>query len=206
MLPDEDVEDDFSSDEVTNGFYAATDPPPRPRPERRRGVARYIASAVVVAGVLGIAAGMRLTAAQSEPGARASRRWLTPAQTAPLQTVGPSAAQVAAAVAPTVAPATSSSAGAPHTDKSAAPTEADAQAANEAKQASQRALERGNVALSVETGERSVELDSSDAEAWLILGAAYLQRGSAAEAHRCFASCVQLATRGPRRECAALRR
>ena len=50
------------------------------------------------------------------------------------------------------------------------------------------------------------ELDPTDAEGWLILGAAYLQRAAPQDAKRCFASCVKEATRGPRGECAALLR
>jgi hypothetical protein len=82
----------------------------------------------------------------------------------------------------------------------------DPHAALKAKQESQRALDLGKVALSIEAGERSVRLDASDAEAWLILGAAYMQHGGGAQARRSFTSCVQLAKRGPRNECAALLR
>jgi Flp pilus assembly protein TadD len=60
--------------------------------------------------------------------------------------------------------------------------------------------------MAIEQGERSVALDTADAETWLILGAAYMQRGKYAQARRCFSSCVQLAQRGARSECAALLR
>jgi hypothetical protein len=76
----------------------------------------------------------------------------------------------------------------------------------EAKHASQVALEKGRTADAIEAGERSVALDPGDAEAWLILGAAYDQRGTYAKGRACFKSCVDLATRGPRGECAALLR
>jgi hypothetical protein len=76
----------------------------------------------------------------------------------------------------------------------------------EAKHASQVALEKGRTADAIEAGERSVALDPGDAEAWLILGAAYDQRGTYAKGRACFQSCVDLATRGPRGECAALLR
>jgi Flp pilus assembly protein TadD len=84
--------------------------------------------------------------------------------------------------------------------------EPDPVAAREAKRTAQRALDRNRVALAVEAGERSVALDPTDGEAWLILGAAYQQRGTPSEARRCFASCVRLAKRGPRSECAAMLR
>jgi tetratricopeptide (TPR) repeat protein len=76
----------------------------------------------------------------------------------------------------------------------------------EAKHASQQALEKGRTAQAIEAGERSVELDPGDAEAWLILGAAYDQRGAYAKARACFQKCVDQASHGPKGECAALLR
>ena len=78
--------------------------------------------------------------------------------------------------------------------------------ATQAKQDAEKALEKGHAAQAIEAGERSVALDPTDAEAWLILGAGYDQRGAFAQARRCFATCAKVATRGPRRECAALLR
>jgi Flp pilus assembly protein TadD len=72
------------------------------------------------------------------------------------------------------------------------------------KQAAQRALERSDPAEAITLAELSVALDPTDAESWLILGAAYLQRGHASDARRCFTTCAKTATRGPRAECAAL--
>jgi tetratricopeptide (TPR) repeat protein len=76
----------------------------------------------------------------------------------------------------------------------------------EKKRASQQALEKGKLVLSIELGERAVELDPTDADSWLILGAAYLQRGDIKNARRCFSSCVGQATSGQRKECAAMLR
>jgi Flp pilus assembly protein TadD len=104
--------------------------------------------------------------------------------------------QIVAAEAPASVPAAAP----------AAAPEPDPIAARESKKVAQRALDRGKAAEAIEAGERSVALDPTDGDAWLILGAAYQQRGSAAEARRCFASCVRLGTRGPRSECAALLR
>ena len=78
--------------------------------------------------------------------------------------------------------------------------------AAEAKRAAQAALEKGRTAQAIEAGERSVDLDPTDAEAWLILGAAYDQRGTYAKARACFQRCVDEATHGPKGECAALLR
>jgi hypothetical protein len=72
------------------------------------------------------------------------------------------------------------------------------------KQTAQRALERSDPTEAITLAERSVALDPTDAESWLILGAAYLQRGQASDARRCFTTCAKTATRGPRAECAAL--
>jgi tetratricopeptide (TPR) repeat protein len=95
----------------------------------------------------------------------------------------------------------------PSAGSAPAPSESpDALEAADAKRLAQRALDRGSAAVAVEQGERSVALDPGDAEAWLILGAAYMQRGNFAKARRCFSSCVQMATRGARAECAALLR
>jgi Flp pilus assembly protein TadD len=47
-----------------------------------------------------------------------------------------------------------------------------------------------------------VALDPSDAEAWLILGAAYQEKGDAANARRSFKSCLSEGKRGPKWECA----
>jgi Flp pilus assembly protein TadD len=75
-----------------------------------------------------------------------------------------------------------------------------------AKRDAEGALEKGHTSQAIEAGERAVALDPTDAEAWLILGAGYDQKGAYAQARRSFASCAHLATHGPRRECAALLR
>jgi Flp pilus assembly protein TadD len=80
-----------------------------------------------------------------------------------------------------------------------------AQAAKE-KTASRIALERGRLGAAIEAGERSVALDPTDGEAWLILGAAYQTKGNAKDARRCYKTCIEQAKRGPRGECAAMLR
>src|SRR5262249_47877885 len=92
-------------------------------------------------------------------------------------------------------------------DKPAAvpPATSDKTAAQEKKDA-QAFLERGKIQDSIDAGERSVALDPSDGEAWLILGAAYQMKGKAAEARRCFLSCMKEGKRGPVRECQAMLR
>jgi Flp pilus assembly protein TadD len=92
--------------------------------------------------------------------------------------------------------------------ESAAPTESAATApgaptgnAKEEKAKARTFLERRKLAEAIEAGERSVALDPTDAEAWLILGAAYQEKGKNAEARRAYASCVKEGKNGPRNEC-----
>lgn len=78
--------------------------------------------------------------------------------------------------------------------------------ARRAKRESQLALEVGKVGDAIEAGERSVALDPSDREAWLILGAAYQQKGAHEDARRCFEGCLRTGTRGETWQCAAMLR
>jgi predicted Zn-dependent protease len=87
-----------------------------------------------------------------------------------------------------------------------APAEPDPKAAKKEKLASQIALERGKNDLAIESGERSVKLDPTDGEAWLILGAAYQAKGKGHDARRCFTACLKEGKRGPKSECAAMLR
>jgi hypothetical protein len=202
-LPDEDVEDVDPTEGGVERFFAGVsdaplmgmvDLPPvdtradrldsRVSGQRRRHVLRYIASAVAVSCVIGIAAGVRISAKRSAAAAES------------VQHSSKTAASIASPPAPSIAPAA----------ETADPAQAALEAAVEAKNESQRALEQRHVAASIEAGERSVALDPTDGEAWLILGAAYMQRGANGEARRCFKSCVELGTHGPQRECAAFAR
>jgi tetratricopeptide (TPR) repeat protein len=86
----------------------------------------------------------------------------------------------------------------------AAPAELDPKAAAKEKNACQNALERGKVTDAIEAGERSVVLDPTDGEAWLILGAAYQQKGDMKNARRSYRACLEQGKRGPKYECAAM--
>jgi hypothetical protein len=97
-----------------------------------------------------------------------------------------------AAVAPAADPAA-----APAVDPSADP-KAD-------KKAAQQAIERGDNKTAVEMGERVLAADPTDAEVWLIVGAAYQAMGQNGKAHEAFAECVKQGKRGPIGECRALR-
>lgn len=76
--------------------------------------------------------------------------------------------------------------------------------ASKEKEHARSALERSSLVESIGAGERSVGLDPSDAEAWLILGAAYQARGDTRNASRCFKACTERSTHGPKGECAAM--
>jgi hypothetical protein len=68
----------------------------------------------------------------------------------------------------------------------------------------QRNLERGKLVDAIAAGERSVALDPQDGEAWLLLGAAYQEKGNRVEALRCYASCLKEGKRGPLGECRSM--
>jgi hypothetical protein len=87
---------------------------------------------------------------------------------------------------------------APVADTLAAPSAA------EDKRASLRALEEWKLAEAIAAGERAVALDPTDGDAWLVLGAAYQNRGDVAGARRCYLACTKQATRGEVRECGFL--
>jgi hypothetical protein len=129
------------------------------------------------------------------------------AQRPEVPSAGPTSA-APAAVPPTAAsassvaiePAPSASAAEPAPKAVVAP----AAGATKERESSRFALERGDLGAAVSAGERSVALDPTDGEAWLVLGAAYQARGDVGEAKRCYRACVERGTRGPKSECRAM--
>lgn len=95
---------------------------------------------------------------------------------------------------------------APEPAKTAPAVAAGDKTALQEKNDARRSLERGKLADAIEAGERSVALDPTDGEAWLLLGAAYQEKGNNADARRCYASCVKEGKRGPLGECRAMLR
>ncbi|MDB4937519.1 MAG: hypothetical protein JWP87_4491 [Labilithrix sp.] len=73
-----------------------------------------------------------------------------------------------------------------------------------AREDARRLLEKGAGADAVVAARASVALDPTDAEAWLVLGAAYQLVGNMREARSAFESCTRVATRGRSWECRAL--
>ena len=213
FLPDEYVLDDVPDDVQTPTvvFAGPSDAPPGPpaapaapapqiAPAARRRYAFVAAAFLSVAVVIGAVLGARGPART-----RASISGVQPSPTSdPAPESSAATLEPPASISGTVAAPSAASLPAP-----SPPTDAEDPKVAEAKQAKQEAehaLEKGHATLAIEAGERAVALDPTDAEAWLILGAGYDQRGAYGEARKCFATCARVATRGPRRECAALLR
>jgi hypothetical protein len=73
--------------------------------------------------------------------------------------------------------------------------------ADQAKEAARAALEHGANRAAISAGERAVVMDRSDAEAWLVLGAAYQANGNVGHAKSCYDACVSHGSKGPVDEC-----
>ncbi len=124
----------------------------------------------------------------------------------------PSASAAALPTPPPIAEAPAASAG----DKSEAKPEAPAtsppadtetphaKTAAQEKRDCQVLLDRGAFGKAIDAGERSVGLDPTDGEAWLLLGAAYQSMGRVADARRSFSACLKQGKKGPLGECKAM--
>ena len=168
---------------------------------RRRAFSGHVMGVVALSVAVCIAAFVRSATGAS---AAAAATTITTATTTATTTA---AAAVAVAELPRVAPLPTQPPAAP----SAAPEAAVAPeaalapvAARAAREDARRALDRGAAAAAITAGTQSVELDPTDADAWLILGAAYQLAGKGAEARSAFYSCSKLAKRGDVGECRAL--
>jgi cytochrome c-type biogenesis protein CcmH/NrfG len=158
------------------------------RRARFRRYARWTVSACVLICVAGVARRFVVDrAALADDAPRASSAFTVAAQPSPALPV---------AAAPSELPAPS------------APAEParDPKEAKREKKAAQRALERGKLDAAIASGTRSVALDPTDAEAWLVLGAAYMEKHDTASARKAFTSCTTTATHGSKKECASMLR
>jgi hypothetical protein len=170
-----------------------------------------LAAAEHVTGALPEELAVEKTAPQEAPPAMEVA--LAPQGAAPAaELAAPPPAAVPAVPAPSELPAAPATATVPElaAAESAAPageaSAADPREALRLKKASQLALEHGRIATSIEAGENAVLLDPLDADAWLILGAAYQQKGDLGQARRCYKACVKRGQRGNRGECVAMLR
>lgn len=204
------------------------------RPEvraRRQKFARYVEIAIGISAILCVAAAVQVSRARAntQEARPAAAAMVVPAAASAPQGV---AAPDLPAVPPEAVHAQPGDkpqavfpeqAAAPAVDPAAAPNAApvaakDGAVANpalldiptktalEEKKDSRVALERGQFKKAVDAGERSVALDPTDGEAWLMLGAAYQSQGNNADAHRCFAACLKEGKKGPLSECRAMLR
>lgn len=170
--------------------------------ERRARFSRYVKWAVAGAAVLCVAAiGRTAVTSSRAPLATASKQALVAEPLAQ-----PEAKAAPAAVLPqTVAPSeeAQNAAAEPAAAEQTEPVTGDAK---EEKEKARKLLEQRKIADAIEAADRSVKLDSSDGEAWLILGAAYQEKGNMVEARKAYASCVSDAKTGPKQECAKMLR
>jgi hypothetical protein len=113
--------------------------------------------------------------------------------------LGPEAKAVAAAALGAPAPP-GAAAGTAQTDTETPP----AKTAQQEKRDAQVFLDRGAFGSAIAAGERSVNLDPTDGEAWLLLGAAYQSQGRAGDAKRSFNNCLKQGKKGPIGECRAM--
>jgi hypothetical protein len=113
--------------------------------------------------------------------------------------VPPSAAPALAAApvepAPVEAPAE------PTLEAITPPVDTNPESAEGLKRASLDALEHRKLDDAIAAGEKATLLDPTDADAWLILGAAYHDQGNFLAARRSYGACAKQATRGEVREC-----
>jgi Flp pilus assembly protein TadD len=157
-------------------------------------------------------------AAAQPPAAAAAPASAAPAQSAPAaepaaaDNAQPNAVKTAASAeskpgdTPVVAAAATASASA-SAGASAAPPEAPlapAKTAAQEKRDCQVFLDRGAFPRAIEAGQRSVALDPSDGEAWLLLGAAYQATGRKGDAKRSFSACISQGKRGPIGDCKSM--
>ncbi len=193
--------------------------------ERRERFVGYVKWAVGAAAVVCLAAVVREgviaksgTAARSDlserPAMKAADPAAAPVRPDPLPTTAPpgatessagsasaplASAEPAAALAPSATAAPAPSSASASSEK--APADPPSGDAKEEKAKARSSLERRKLAEAIEEGERSVAIDPTDGESWLILGAAYQEKGNLAEARRAYSSCVKEAKTGPRNEC-----
>lgn len=174
---------------------------------RRARLAKYVGGAVAACALLGLIAGGVRYGRNASAEVAAAHAANPVVVTAPPQPLAPEIPPPPAPADVADEPATPElPALAEESPAQAAPTGSDRDLARLAKRASHRALEIGHVVESIEAGTRSVALDPSDREAWLILGAAYLQHGEHQQAIASFQSCLKEGTRGETWQCSAMLR
>ncbi len=188
-------------------------------PQRRSAFLRYVGIAVALCAVLCLAALARMAYANRSEQAPPVTSTVSPApavvgaaSAAPAVVGGASAAaanaplpvEPVASAAPPAAPAASASAVAAAevpAEPASAPPEVPTKTALEEREAARRLLERNKLADAIEAALRSTSIDPTDADAWLLLGAAYQASGKSADARAAYGTCAKEAKKGSVREC-----
>jgi hypothetical protein len=165
-------------------------------PERRKKLTNYVKLAVGFSAVLLLAGFVsRMTHPNGGTGGERS------AAAAQLQAVALQAVPVAAPVPPP--PTEAVVPPPPPEEELAVPVDPapPAKSAKEEKEDARAALEHGKRKDAVDSAQRSIDLEPTDAEAWLILGSAQQDLGHWKEARESFVACTKQAKVGPIEEC-----
>jgi hypothetical protein len=166
-------------------------------PHRRGAFMRYVWITVAVCAVVCLVAFARALA-HGNKSAEPAPVVTTAAAPAPEPVV--SAAPPPPAAPTAVATATASASAAPAESASAAP-DVPLKSALEEKADAQHALDHNKINDAIMSALRSTALDPTDADAWLLLGAAYQMAGKSADARAAFSTCTKEAKKGEVREC-----
>jgi hypothetical protein len=168
-----------------------------PHPARRGAFMRYVGIAVGLCAVVCLAA--FVAQAKHAPAAVVAAPAVTAAAAAPVPEPVASAAPAASAAAAVPTPEPTASA-APAEQASAAPA-VPTKTAKEEKADAERFLEKNRLGDAINSALRATSLDPEDADAWLLLGAAYQAAGKQADARLAYSECSKEAKRGEVREC-----
>ncbi len=190
VTKDETAKDEVGNDEIDRSREVDTIPPmhrgrdDEPIDERASGLpprrsARFFTLAILVCAIGGAVFGIR----------KLSQR--APKAPVTMEVAPPPAPEVKAAPPPEEKPA--EPAPAPPTGN-----------AIEEREAARVLLEKRKPAEALPHAIRAVEIDPSDAQTWLVLGAAHQDSGHAVDARDTFLACTKKATTGPIHECRAL--
>jgi hypothetical protein len=160
-------------------------------PERRARLQRYVKITVAGCVALCLAAAVRVGVTHAMASEDAAPAYVAAARGPEAPTTPPAPEATAAVTAAVVA---SSQTAAPASPKTA----------SQEREVARRSLEQGKLRDAVSAAERATTIDPTDAETWLILGAANQELGHGAAAHAAYRACLKSAKRGPVRECRSM--
>ncbi len=170
-------------------------------PERRKKLAGYVKIAVGISAALCLAAVARVGFSSGDHGGSVRNAAAAQVAHAPI-----TAMAHADPVAPTAPADPNAQAGRDHTFTEQAAPALPLKSAHEEREDARNLLEHGKAKDAVEAATRSITVDPTDAEAWLLLGAAQQEAGHPADAHASFLACTKQAKAGNVSECGAMLR